>query len=94
MATIDQTITHLEMTAPEQLRAADHASPPLGLEPVLASPPDLVRSTYLGIGEPHHWISRVEWTPARWREHLERSDLRSWLARVEAEPAGLVELEL
>lgn len=94
MATIDQTITYLEMTAPEQLLAADRAAPPLELEPVRASRPELVRSTYLRIGEPHQWISRVEWTPERWREHLERADVLCLLARVEAEPAGLVELEL
>jgi ribosomal protein S18 acetylase RimI-like enzyme len=92
--TIDQTITYLEMTAPEHLLAADHPSPPLELEPVRASGPELVRLTYLRIGEPHHWISRVEWTPERWREHLERAEVLCLLARVEAEPAGLVELEL
>jgi ribosomal protein S18 acetylase RimI-like enzyme len=94
MATIDQTITYLEMTAPDQLLAASDGSPPLELEPVLAARPELVRSTYRRIGAPHHWISRAEWPPQRWREHLERAEVRCWLARVEVEPVGLVELEL
>jgi ribosomal protein S18 acetylase RimI-like enzyme len=94
MRTVDQTITYLEMTAPDQLRAADHDSPPLELESMPASRAELVRSTYARIGEPHHWSGRVEWPAARWREHLERAEVRCRLARVDGEPAGLIELEL
>jgi ribosomal protein S18 acetylase RimI-like enzyme len=94
MPTIDQTITYLEMTASEDLVAPDHASSPLELEPASGSHAELARSTYLRIGERHHWSSRVPWTPARWRDHLERAEVRCWLARVENEPAGLIELEL
>ncbi|MQA74673.1 MAG: GNAT family N-acetyltransferase [Solirubrobacterales bacterium] len=94
MRTVAQTITHLEMTAREQLVPAARPATSLELEPMGAESLELIRSTCLRIGEPHHWSTRPAWSTERWHEHLSRPAVLDWIARADGEVAGMVELEL
>lgn len=53
----------------------------------------VLRSTYVRIGDPHRWIGRSAWSDAQWEEELSRPGVRAWIAMVDGEVAGLVELE-
>jgi GNAT superfamily N-acetyltransferase len=90
----EETITYLEMTAPDQLVPGRRPPAPIDLERHgLASLP-LLRSTYARIGAPHGWSVRPAWSDAQWRERLSGPGVQPWLARVGGEVAGMVELEL
>ncbi|MGH3693289.1 MAG: GNAT family N-acetyltransferase [Pseudonocardiaceae bacterium] len=90
---VDQTITYLEMTSPDQLRAG--AAPPceITLEGADVTALGLIRSTHNRIGTPHHWPSR-EWSEQRWRDTLSSPAIRSWIARAGGDVAGLIQLEI
>jgi ribosomal protein S18 acetylase RimI-like enzyme len=90
---VDETVTYLEMTSPEELVPGREPPEPFALERLRPSDLDLFRSTCVAIGDPYGWTSRPPWTEAQWMERLERDDVEPWLARVGDEPAGLVELE-
>jgi GNAT superfamily N-acetyltransferase len=91
---IEETLTYLEMTYPDQLVPGHPPPAPVELERHdLASLP-LLRSTYARIGAPHGWVERPSWPDARWRDRLARPEVQPWLGRVGGEVAGLVELEL
>ena len=87
------TITELEMTSPSRL--VPGRSPPraLELEEVDGSAAPLLRTTYIHLGAPHGWVGRTAWTDAQWVDELSRPGIRAWIARVDGEVAGLVELE-
>ena len=91
---LEQTITWLEMTSPDQLRPG--RLPPEPVELVPAGPPlaPLLGETTTRVGRPHGWTSRPAWSAARWAEHLAMPGVRAWLARVGGEPAGVVEIEV
>ncbi len=88
-----ETITCLEMTSPSQLVAARPPPAPLELEAVDDASASVVRSTYVRIGAPHGWIGRTGWSDAQWAEELSLPGVKAWLARVDGEVAGFVELE-
>jgi RimJ/RimL family protein N-acetyltransferase len=90
---LPETITCLEMTSPSQL--VPGRSPPahLELEKIGGAAASLLRSTYVRIGAAHGWTGRSAWSDAQWKEELARPGVGAWIARVDAEVAGLVELE-
>ena len=91
---VEETITYLEMTAPDQL--VPGRLPPASIDLVRhghGSLP-LLRSTYARIGAPHGWVTRPAWSDAQWREWLSHPGVQPWIARVGGEVAGMVELEL
>jgi GNAT superfamily N-acetyltransferase len=90
---LEQTVTWLEMTSPDQLRPG--RLPPEPMELVAAGPPlaPLLGETTARVGAPHGWSSRPVWSEARWADHLARPGVRAWVARVGGEPAGVIELE-
>jgi GNAT superfamily N-acetyltransferase len=90
---LQQTITWLEMTSPDELRPGRAPPAPVELQLAEASLVPLLRATSDRVGEPHGWTSRPAWSQAQWAEHLARPEVRAWLARVGGEPAGLIELE-
>jgi GNAT superfamily N-acetyltransferase len=68
--------------------------------PSAAAPPKLrpadagtLRETYVRIGAPYGWTGRTSWTDADWGAELAREGVHAWIALVDGEPAGLVELE-
>jgi GNAT superfamily N-acetyltransferase len=92
--TVDQTITYLEMTSPDDLIPGRPPPRPLELERLDAAAVELFRSTVLRIGAPHHWTTPSGRSQDHWRERLARPDVLAWLVRVGDEVAGAIELEL
>ncbi|MGH4024520.1 MAG: GNAT family N-acetyltransferase [Pseudonocardiaceae bacterium] len=90
---VDQTVTYLEMTSPDQLNPGRVPPTEITLERVGATALPLIRSTHDRIGTPHHW-SRLDWSAQRWVDTLSDDGLRSWIARVGAEVAGLLQLKI
>lgn len=90
----DETVTFLEMTSPSQLVSARPPPAPLQLEEAYPAAAPVLRSTYVRIGAPHGWTGRAAWSDERWEEELARPGVRAWIARVNEEVVGLVELEL
>jgi GNAT superfamily N-acetyltransferase len=84
-----ETLISLEMTSPEQLVPAEAAE---GLELRPAEAPTL-RSTYVRIGAPYGWTGRTYWSDADWEKELDRPGVHAWIAVVDGQVAGLVELE-
>lgn len=90
---VDETVTYLEMTSPGEL--VPGRSPPAPIELQEAGPvaAPLIRSTYTRVGAPHGWIGRTAWSDAQWEEELSRSGVHAWIARVDGDVAGVLELE-
>jgi GNAT superfamily N-acetyltransferase len=91
---VEETLTYLEMTSPDQLVAGRLPATPLSMERHDRASLPLLRSTYARIGAPHGWVTRPAWSDAQWAEWLSRPGVQPWLARVGGEVAGMVELEL
>lgn len=81
------------MTSPGQLVPALAPPARLELQEVGPAAAPLLRSTYVRIGEPYGWTGRSAWSDAQWEEELSRPGIRAWIARVDENVVGLVELE-
>jgi GNAT superfamily N-acetyltransferase len=90
---LEQTVTWLEMTSPDQLRPGRLPPEPMELIPAGPSLGPLLGETTTRVGSPHGWTSRPAWSEAQWADHLAKPGVRAWLARVGGEPAGVVEVE-
>jgi RimJ/RimL family protein N-acetyltransferase len=91
---VDETLTYLEMTAPHQLVPGRPSPIPIDMERHDRASLPLLRSTYARIGAPHDWVTRPAWSDRQWEEWLSSPGVQPWLARVDGEVAGMVELEL
>jgi RimJ/RimL family protein N-acetyltransferase len=91
---VDETITDLEMTAPDQLVPGRLPPAPIDMERHDRASLPLLRSTYARIGASHGWVTRPAWSDVQWHEWLSRPGVQPWLARIGGQVAGLVELEL
>jgi RimJ/RimL family protein N-acetyltransferase len=87
----EETITYLEMTAPDQLRPARPA-PDVRLKPADAGDPS-GRSTLERIGRPHQWPC-LSWSDDEWDRWLWDVYRLRWTIRSGDEIAGLVELDV
>jgi GNAT superfamily N-acetyltransferase len=85
-----ETLISLEMTSANQL---EPAAVPETLE-LRPADPTTLRSTYVRIGAPYGWTGRTSWSDADWGAELERPGVHAWIALVDGEVAGLVELEV
>jgi GNAT superfamily N-acetyltransferase len=94
MVLVEETVTYLEMTAPDQLVPGRPPPTPIDLERLDPTSLPLLRSTYARIGAPHAWVGRSAWSDAQWEAWLSRPGRQPWIARVDGEVAGMVELEL
>lgn len=90
---VDQTVTYLEMTSPDQLLAARVPPADVTLDSVDATALALIRSAHDRIAAPHHWSS-LDWSEQQWSDLLSRPGVRSWIARVGTDVIGLVQLEI
>jgi ribosomal protein S18 acetylase RimI-like enzyme len=90
---LEQTVTWLEMTSPDQLRPGRPPPEPVELVPVDPSLGPLLGETTARVGAPHGWTTRPAWSGARWARHLAKPGVRAWLVQVGGEPAGVVEVE-
>jgi GNAT superfamily N-acetyltransferase len=90
----EQTITYLEMTSPDELVPGRPPPGPMEFEPVDAEAVGRFHAAVVRIGDPHYWTTPRGRSEAQWRERLARPDVRAWLAHVDGELAGAIELEL
>jgi GNAT superfamily N-acetyltransferase len=90
---MDEVVTCLEMTAPSQLVPARRPPIPLEIEEVGSAAAPLLRSVYVRIWDSLASGGRTEWSDAQWKDELSRPGVRAWVARVDDELAGFVELE-
>jgi GNAT superfamily N-acetyltransferase len=95
---VDETVTYLEMTSPDQLRPGRPAPAAVELDRLDRASWPLLKATYERVGAPFNWQGRRAgpdaWPDGRWQELLARPDVHAWIARVGGEVASLVELEL
>jgi Acetyltransferase (GNAT) family len=94
MVLVEETVTYLEMTSADQLVPGRPPPAPLTMERLDPASLPLLRSTYARIGAPHRWVGRSAWSDAQWSAWLSRPGMQPWVARVDGEVAGMVELEL
>ena len=90
---LHETIISLEMASPSQLVPGRPPPARLELEKAGRAAAPVLRSTYERIGAPHGWTGRSAWSDALWEEELSRPGVEAWIARVDEEVAGFVELE-
>lgn len=88
---VDQIVTFLEMTSPDQLIASRAPTAAITLTSVGAAELALIRSTHDRIATPHHWSS-LAWSEQHWLNLLAYSGVRTWIARLGEEVIGLVQL--
>jgi ribosomal protein S18 acetylase RimI-like enzyme len=88
------TTTYLEITARTELRAGRAPHVPCAVTRVEIPTPALNRFLYVAVGQSWAWNDRLEWDAARWREHVDRPELETWVAYVRGTPAGYFELEM
>jgi GNAT superfamily N-acetyltransferase len=86
-------VTFLEMTASTQIVPARPPPAPLELVEIGPAAAPLLRATYVQIWEGLASGGRMEWSDSQWEQELSRPGVRAWLARVDRNVAGLVELE-
>jgi GNAT superfamily N-acetyltransferase len=95
---VDETVTYLEMTAPDQLRPGRPAPAPVEMDKLDRVSWPLLKATYERIGAPLNWQSRRAgpdaWPDEQWEDLLANPQVHAWIARVGGEVAGLVELEV
>lgn len=89
---VDQTVTLLEMTSPDQLVPGKVPPAEITLTSVGAAELALIRSTHRRVATPHHWPS-LEWSEQHWLNLLTYSGARTWIARLGEEIIGLVQLQ-
>ncbi len=89
---VDVTTWWLEMGAPAELRPARPA-PGLAVARAEVPSPQLSRFLYTAVGGDWYWRDRLGWTYARWRAHLDRPEVETWVGAVGGTPAGYAELE-
>lgn len=87
------TITHLEMTSPDQLRPKTPSCPGYSIVRVTKPIPELNRFFYTAVGGAWYWIDRLPWTYADWLKYVDRPELATWMIMEEGAPAGYFELE-
>ncbi|CAN5157728.1 GNAT family N-acetyltransferase [soil metagenome] len=91
---IEETVTYLEMTSPDQLVPGSPAPTPVEIERLDETSTEALRSTYARIAGPLGWIDRRDWPEERWRELMSRPGFAAWVARAGGEVAGMVELDV
>jgi GNAT superfamily N-acetyltransferase len=86
------TVTSLEMTD-----ATDRvpAPAPAGAEWVRIEEqrPDMSRDLYIAVGEPWHWVDRLDWPDSAWMSWVDRPEHHLLVCTREGALAGYAELE-
>ncbi|MEU8934740.1 GNAT family N-acetyltransferase [Streptomyces sp. NPDC048409] len=93
MNSVVVTTWSLEQTSPADLLPA--AAPEGGAVEIVRAQipsPEFSRFLYASVGGDIRWTDRLGWTYDRWREHLERPGVETWVGYERGTPAGYVEL--
>jgi GNAT superfamily N-acetyltransferase len=94
MRSVRETVIFLEMTSPGQLAPGRPAPAPMHLEEVGPDGSSLLRGVYVRIAAAVGWAGRSAWSDQQWEHELSQPGVRTWIARVRDEVAGLLELEV
>ncbi len=88
-----EVVSFLEMTAPTEL--VPGRPPPSEIVLDVVDPADVaeLRATNVRVGRPHAWRGRTAWSDSEWAQELTRPGVRAWIARVNGDIAGMIELE-
>lgn len=87
------TVTYLQATDPATLSPPSSPRPrSLTLERVPVPEPGLNRRLYSAVGADWHWTDRLGWSGEEWAAWLSVPGRETWLARLDGETAGYVEL--
>jgi GNAT superfamily N-acetyltransferase len=81
------------MTSPGELVPGAPSPVPVELAEVGPESAAAVRSTYVRIWAPLKAHGRMEWSDKEWVAELSHPAVQSWIARIEGETAGFLELE-
>jgi ribosomal protein S18 acetylase RimI-like enzyme len=90
--TVEITTWYLEMTDRTQLAPAPDPDPALEIRRLEPPSPELCSALYEAVGAEWSWTDRLGWDAERWRRHVERPELETWVAVVDGEHAGYAEL--
>jgi GNAT superfamily N-acetyltransferase len=83
---------YLKMTDPGQLAPAPPADPELEVRRSEVPSPEFSRFLYTAVGGDWYWIDRLGWDHARWRAHVDRPEVETWVGWLRGTPAGYAEL--
>jgi GNAT superfamily N-acetyltransferase len=86
------TVTYLEQTSPDDVRAARTPADPVEVRRVDEVSPEFARFLYTAVGGSWHWNGKLSWDWNRWVEWLSRPGAENWVAWVSGVPAGYVAL--
>jgi GNAT superfamily N-acetyltransferase len=93
MARQDVTRTYLELTTPQDLRAAVNPDARARIERVAECPPSFFRYLYAAVGGRYHWVDRLPWTDDDIRRYLATPGVSLWVLWSGGAPAGYFELK-
>jgi GNAT superfamily N-acetyltransferase len=85
------TTWYLEMTDPAELRPA-RPVPGLTVRRVEPPDPEMSRRMYEEVGRAWQWTDRLGCDLVRWRAHVERPEVDTWIGRLDELPVGYAEL--
>lgn len=86
---VSVTVTHLQMTAAQQLQPSGRI--PEGVALRSEALPDaavVMAECYRRVGSAWHWQDRADWTAAAWATLLEQPGSELWTARADEELVG------
>jgi GNAT superfamily N-acetyltransferase len=93
MPLTDVTIKYLEMNAPGELHPKRASISGVTVARVPVPMPTLNQFFYATVGAEYHWLDRLSWTVAQWREYLGKGDIETYVMAVDGIPAGYFELK-
>jgi GNAT superfamily N-acetyltransferase len=86
---LEETVTFVEMTSPDELVPGRPSPRPVEMRPQDRSAADLVKDLNDRVGGPYQWTGLAR-TVDDWRRSLARPDTWHWIPTVDDEPAGLL----
>ena len=86
------SVTYLQQTSADQLRAAARAE--LGITRVFPADPGFNARMYREIGADWNWVDRLEWSEGRWAAYCSDPCISTLRAAVDGEVAGYAELRM
>jgi GNAT superfamily N-acetyltransferase len=91
-AFVQETVYHVEMLRPDELRPAKPAAVAWELRRAEVPCPELSRFFYTEVGADWKWTDRLDWTYAQWLSWVQGPGYEMWIPYVQGTPAGYFEL--
>ncbi len=88
----NKTIIYLEMLSPDSLQPVRLNDSRFRIESDSIPRWEFNRFLYLTVGADWHWNDKRVWTDDQWRQYVESSSLKTFVAYYDDEPAGFYEL--